>query len=79
MTSRKDLQDWLVEALSANGGKASVSDVCEHIWVHHESDLRSSGRLLFTWQYDVRWGATQLRHRGKLKPANKASRFWELA
>ena len=66
MVSRDDLMPWVLEALRENGGSASVVEVCRHIWNHHESELRAAGDLFYTWQYDVRWAATKLRHRGKL-------------
>jgi hypothetical protein len=80
MISREDLKDWVIEALKAHGGKASVFEVCKHIWTHHESQLRTSRRLLYTWQYDVRWAAQHLRDSGKMKPVHGSkSRPWELA
>jgi len=56
--------------------KASLLDVCKYIWMHHEQDLRSSERLMYTWQYDVRWAATQLRKNGKMRAAGKQSDPW---
>lgn len=67
MAKREDLPDWVVEALSAHGGKGSVSDVAKYIWIHHEPDLRTSGDLFYTWQYDMRWAAQRLRDVGKLR------------
>lgn len=78
--TRESLQDLVVEALRANGGRGRVVDVCRYIWQHHEQDLKESGDLLFTWQYDVRWAAQKLRHSGVLRPVdNDRSRLWELA
>jgi hypothetical protein len=31
------------------------------VWEHHEADLRASGDLFYSWQYNLRWGATKLR------------------
>jgi hypothetical protein len=79
MITRHVLQDWVVEALQANGGRGRVVDVCKHIWKHHERDLRSAGDLFYTWQYDVRWAAQRLRDAGKLLPANNRNVPWELS
>jgi hypothetical protein len=80
MITRQDLKDWIVEALRDHNGRASVLEVCKHIWTHHEADLRTSERLLYTWQYDVRWAAKGLRDTGILKPVGGSrSGPWELA
>ncbi len=80
MAKRADLQDWVLEALKAQGGSADVVAVCRYIWERHESELRASGDLFFTWQYDVRWAATKLRKAGKLADADAAPRgVWRLA
>ena len=65
--TRDDLMPWVLEALRARGGTGTVVDVCRYIWQHHEQDLRSAGDLFYTWQYDVRWAATKLRHQHKLR------------
>jgi hypothetical protein len=67
MIDRRLLRDWLVEALKANGGKAGIVQVCKTIWERHEGELRSSGDLFFTWQYDVRGAANRLRRSRVMK------------
>jgi len=64
MAAKSDLVDWVKEALKAAGGSSSLLFVAKHIWDHHQNDLRASGNLFFTWQYDMRWAATELRRRG---------------
>ncbi len=45
-----------------------------------EHELRSSGDLFFTWQYDIRWAAQYLRNIGYLHPVEgDRSAPWELA
>lgn len=66
MASKADLVDWLVECLEALGGTASLLDVSKELWQRHEEDLRDSGDLFYTWQYDLRWAATKLRKQGRL-------------
>ncbi len=74
------LVDWVLEAVTKLGGRATVLDVARHIWAQHEADLRRSGDLFYTWQYDYRWAATKLRQSGKLKAAEDSpSGYWELA
>ena len=80
MATKHDLGDWIVEALRANGGFASIVEICRHVWEQHEADLLSSGDLFLTWQYDIRWAATNLRHGGVLKAASLSPPgVWELA
>jgi hypothetical protein len=73
------LNPWVIEALEAAGGSAPLVDVSQRIWESHENDIRANGNLLFTWQYDVRWAAHDLRRQGLLKPVKESPRgVWEL-
>lgn len=77
--TRDDLEDFIVEALKANGGSAPLIDVCKYVWSNHEQDIRLAGDLFYTWQYDIRWAATRLRKSGIMKAAQKDnSGDWEL-
>jgi ribulose kinase len=79
MATREDLQDWLTEALTVLGGRGSIVEVCKQIWEHHESDLRASSDLFYTWQYDVRWAANRLRLSGRMKSVEQSDpHVWEL-
>jgi len=66
MASKRDLSDWVYGALRDNGGSATLLEVARYIWQNHEADLRASGDLFYTWQYDMRWAATELRRLGKV-------------
>ena len=80
MATKQDVTDWVVSALKALGGRASVVQVAQEIWRRREADLRASGDLFFTWQYDMRWSANRLRHRGVMKPTQLSPQgMWELA
>ena len=77
--SKAILGEWIIEALQDFGGRATLVDVCRHVWEHHEVDLASAGALFYTWQYDIRWAATQLRTIGKIRAASQSPRgVWEL-
>jgi hypothetical protein len=79
LAKKDDLQDWVRDALRARGGRAKLVDVAKHIWLHHEEDLKASGNLLYTWQYDMRWAALVLRKKGIMNSANVSpSGTWEL-
>jgi hypothetical protein len=66
MASRDDLRDWVFKAVEDSGGKTSLINVAKHIWQSHEPELRGSGDLFYTWQYDMRWAAQRLRDQGRL-------------
>lgn len=74
------LRGWIIEALEALGGVGKLLDVCREVWSRHQLDLEAAGDLLFTWQYDIRWAATTLRHDGVLIPADEQVQGrWQLA
>jgi hypothetical protein len=75
MATKADLQEWVMAALRALGGEAHLARIAEHIWLNHEADLRKSGDLFFTWQYEMRWAAQNLQKAGKLV---KLTRSWRL-
>tara|TARA_R100000306_G_scaffold62423_1_gene69960 strand:+ start:15765 stop:16019 length:255 start_codon:yes stop_codon:yes gene_type:complete len=79
MIKKDVLQDWVVAALKDSGGSASIVQIAQHIWAHHESELRASGDLFFTWQYDMRWACSQLRTRNIVRAAAVSRRGeWSL-
>jgi len=76
MLKRDDLQAWVLDALRQLGGKARIKDVAKVIWSSHRRELEQTD-LMYTWQYDMRWAATVLRKKKKLKDA--AGKVWELS
>jgi hypothetical protein len=68
MATKGDLVDWVHDALRKAGGAASIVYVARHIWENHRSELEQND-LFFTWQYDMRWAAIELRKRGVMVPA----------
>ncbi len=64
MISRTDLEKILVEALQHFGKQAYIIQICKWIWDNYAEALNKSGDLLYTWQYDIRWAATNLRKKG---------------
>jgi hypothetical protein len=81
MATKQDLMPWVLEALRELGGSGTVVQVCRVVWQRHEPDLRNSGDLFYTWQYDIRWAAQKLRDSGQLKrmTARRPGQPWELA
>ena len=80
MATKHDLQYWVKEALETLGGTGTVVEVAREIWRRHEDDLRASGDLFYTWQYDMRWAAQALRDTGQAKSTKATPKGrWELA
>lgn len=80
MAVKRDLEKWIIEALSAEGREMSVVEVARHVWEHHEVELRASHDLFYTWQYDLRWAAQNLRNDGVLaSKEGRRSGGWSLA
>ncbi|WP_194944149.1 hypothetical protein [Aeromicrobium sp. S22] len=67
MSRSNQLMPWVVEALTALGGSGTVIEVSRAVWEKHEEDLRASGDLFYSWQYDLRWAAQKLRDSGTLE------------
>jgi hypothetical protein len=80
MATKHDLIDWLHHALRACGGRGRIPELCKYVWDHHEEELRRSGDLFYTWQYDIRWAGYQLRQQGIMKSDKVSPKgIWELA
>jgi hypothetical protein len=79
MAKKSDLTDWVIEALRERGGTAHHVQIAKYIWDHYEAELRDSGDLFYTWQYDLRWAGKKLRDRGILRPDDDTERgVWAL-
>jgi hypothetical protein len=71
MADREQLKDWVYHAVQQNQGKTKLVNVARHIWDNHEQELRGSGDLFYTWQYEMRWAAQKLRDEGRLTLAGR--------
>ena len=79
MARKEDLIDWLIEALKAHNRSASIVEICRYVWDKYENELRRSGDLFYTWQYDIRWAATELRKKNIMRPVHISPKgIWEL-
>lgn len=72
MATKQSLKHWVLEAVD-DLGSANVVSVSRWIWENYEHDLRASGDLFYTWQYDIRWAAQVLRNTGVLAPVGRGS------
>ena len=79
MANRESLLAWVFDAVKALGGEASVTEVAKYLWNNHEAELRQSGDLFYTWQYEMRWAAQRLRDEKKFAAsAGRSNRKWAL-
>lgn len=80
MANQDVLDTWVIEALQAIGGKSTIVEIAKEIWKRHEDDLRASGDLFYTWQYDYRWSGKRLRDKRVIKAVEVSPRgVWVLA
>lgn len=76
---KTELPALLLQSLTKLGGEADIVTVCKYFWEHYEVELQKSGDLLYTWQYDIRWAATELRKTGVMLDAKESPKgIWQL-
>lgn len=77
--TRYDLPTILYDTLAKLGGKGTIVDVCKMVWDQHQAELMNSNELFYTWQYDIRWAATELRKHRQMKAADISPKgIWEI-
>ncbi|MGO1653084.1 hypothetical protein [Senegalia sp. (in: firmicutes)] len=77
--TRHDLPDELYETLEFMGGQGTIIEICKVFWNKYKVELKESGDLFYTWQYDIRWAATELRKNKKIKSAEFSKKgVWQL-
>src|SRR5260370_28444256 len=73
---------WQKRTISPSGslkqfpgtGEATIVQICKDVWEHHESELRASGDLFYTWGYDIRWAGQWLRNNDYRMPIKACKR-----
>ena len=78
--TRSDFKPWIIAALRAHGGSASIAQVCKHIWEHNHALIVQDEALLYTGQFEVRWAKDLLSRDGILLPAKQSGKGrWQLS
>jgi len=72
---RNDFMPLIMAALIANGGSLKISEVCEYVWTHNNQKIMLS-QVLYTWQYDIRWAANELRRQNFIKSEPRG--YWTI-
>lgn len=76
---KNELKDYLIKTLFELGGSGTVLSVSKKFWELYHEELEKSGDLFYTWQYDIRWAASELRKQGQIKDAKESQKSkWEL-
>lgn len=65
------LKPWIADVLSSSKRRMTIVEVAREIWRLHEHDLRRDETLFFTWQYEMRWSADELKQEGKLEKSRE--------
>ncbi|MDD4815529.1 MAG: hypothetical protein PHQ62_00095 [Clostridia bacterium] len=68
--TRKDLPDILYNIIHQLGGKPNMMEIFKKFWKEYGSNFTTDDDIFYTWNYDIRWAATQLRKQRKMKPAS---------
>jgi len=77
LITRHKLEEIIIEYLEMNKKRASLLEISQYIWEKYENHLRESGKIFYTWQYDLRWAANSLRRKGVIKSGLRKG-LWEL-
>lgn len=67
MITKSRVSEIIIECLQNHNGRASILEVSQYIWDNYENELRESGKIFYTWQYEMRWETTKLRKQSVLK------------
>lgn len=65
--SRKDFKPLILEALNSNGGRSAIFQICQFIWDNYHHRISQDKKMLYTWQYEIRWAAMGLREDGLIE------------
>ncbi|MBT9448783.1 hypothetical protein ICN84_01690 [Akkermansia glycaniphila] len=68
--TRKDLPNILYQLLQKLGGKASMMTIFREFWKVYGNQLSPTDDMFYTWNYDIRWAATQLRQQKRMRGAS---------
>jgi hypothetical protein len=75
MLTREDRKPWILVALIAIGGRATVVQVCRYLWQNHEMSCDALAIDSSLGSTKIRWAATKLRlSRSLLRQIDKAPR-----
>lgn len=65
--TRHDFKPWIMEALDSNGGRAGIFQIARFIWDNYHHKISRDKKILYTWQYEMRWAAQSLKDDGLIE------------
>lgn len=76
---KTDLPDLLYLTIQKLGGSANMMTIFKEFWKNYGNQLSPKDDLFYTWNYDIRWAATELRKTKRMKPTiNSDKGVWEI-
>jgi hypothetical protein len=76
---KHDFKAWVADALRELGGSATLSQLNKTVWQRRGSAFVMDDELAYSWQYETKRAAEQLRKEGVVVPANESPRgVWSL-
>lgn len=66
---RDDLPDLLYNVLDELGGEATAVEAVACFWTRYDEELRESGNLYYTWEFDLEKAVKDLRRDHRMMEA----------
>lgn len=76
--SRHDFKPWILESLTFHGGSAEIFQISRFIWDNYHHLISEDKKILYTWQYEIRWAALSLRNDGLIELGKIRRGVWSL-
>jgi hypothetical protein len=76
--TRQDFKPWILEALRDHGGKAEIFQISRFIWDNYHHKISRDNKILYTWQYEIRWAALSLRDNGLIELGKFKRGVWSM-
>jgi hypothetical protein len=77
--SRKEFSPWVIAALENHSGTANIFQISKYVWDNYHHIISQDSKMLYTWQYELRWAIQNLKKELKIQHKEKSIRgTWEL-
>ena len=77
--SKNDLPILLEEVLKEMDGNGYILDISKKFWIKYKDNITPNNNLFYTWHYDIRWAATELRKNNIMVRPDLEKGLWTLA
>ena len=76
--SKDDLPRLLEDVLKEMNGNGYILDISKKFWIKYKDNITPDNNLFYTWQYDIRWAATELRKNNIMVRPDLEKGLWTL-